>query len=223
MKQPVRVDVAGVEHQLNRSPADVAAAQPHERAQPVRQLAKIEHVARRECVEVSGEEMEAVLVAGDACKQRAQLDHAMPLGPRGVKRTQMDAEDPQFVGSGIDLEKRVPRQSRMMPFEMAHRPLRLMKASDSPRDEAHCAMPVRAAIFSTTAGIVASWKTVMSGLIGGDHRGNLILLACAAAADVVGQNAQRHVTSGLGFIDEHADTAGRSSSPRKYMTTSRDA
>src|SRR3954454_23029914 len=38
-----------------------------------------------------------------------------------------------------------------------------MKPSDSPRVDPHCAIPVRAAIFSTTAGNVASLKTVMSG------------------------------------------------------------
>jgi hypothetical protein len=40
-----------------------------------------------------------------------------------------------------------------------------MKASDSPFDEAHCDILVCAATFSTTAGTVASCRTVRSGSI----------------------------------------------------------
>ena len=57
-----RVDVAGVEHDLNRAPADAPAAQPDERAQARRQLAEVEHVAGRQRVEVAGEQVEAALV-----------------------------------------------------------------------------------------------------------------------------------------------------------------
>ena len=48
-----RVDVARVEHALYRPPADRPAAQPDERAKPIRQLAEIEQIAGRQRVEVA--------------------------------------------------------------------------------------------------------------------------------------------------------------------------
>src|SRR4051812_23291797 len=90
VQQAVCVDVSGVEHQLNRAPPDMAAAQPDERAQAMRQFPEIEQIARRERVEISGEQVEAMLMASNARKQRAKLDHPVALRPCGVERAQMD-------------------------------------------------------------------------------------------------------------------------------------
>src|SRR3954468_2379407 len=53
MERAVDVRVARVETDLNLAPADAAAAQPDERAQPSRELARIEHVTRRQRIEVA--------------------------------------------------------------------------------------------------------------------------------------------------------------------------
>src|SRR4051812_2628962 len=82
MEQSVDVDVTGIEHQLDCSPTDAAAAEPDQRPQSIGQLAEIEQIAWRQRVEVSGEEMKTLLMAGDAGKKRAQFDDAMPLRPR---------------------------------------------------------------------------------------------------------------------------------------------
>ena len=60
----------------------------------MRKLPEVEQVAGRQRVEVAGEDVKAVLMPGDACEKRAELDHAVSLGPRRIERAEMHAEDP---------------------------------------------------------------------------------------------------------------------------------
>src|SRR4051812_28815374 len=62
MLQPERVDVAGIEHRLDRAPLDAAAAQPHERPKTERQARDVEHRAGGEGVEVTSERVETLLM-----------------------------------------------------------------------------------------------------------------------------------------------------------------
>ena len=156
VKEAVRVHVAGVEHEPNRSPADVAAAQPDQRAQAIGQLAEIEHVARRERVEVSGEKMEAVLMAGDA-RREARAARSRDAARSTLSRARSDARR-RSAGRRARDRSRGRRGATVAGGAIRNGApaFTLMKPSDSPRDDAHCAIPVRAAIFSTTAGTVAS-------------------------------------------------------------------
>src|SRR5205807_5971556 len=101
---PVRVRVAGIDHHVDRLPADLAAVQPYEPAQAQRQTLGIELLARRERVEIAGDEMRAVAVALDRREQRSQLARAQPLGPVRVNRRQMDAEHAELAAREDDLE-----------------------------------------------------------------------------------------------------------------------
>src|SRR3712207_6593689 len=89
-----RVDVPGVEDLLERAPTHLAATEPDECAQPVRERADVEQLAGSERIEVAGEHVKAVLVLPDAGQERAQLADAAPLGPRRVHGTEVHAEDP---------------------------------------------------------------------------------------------------------------------------------
>jgi hypothetical protein len=54
VERAISVHVARVEDDLDRAPADLAATQPDECFQPAREFADVEHVTRREGIEVSG-------------------------------------------------------------------------------------------------------------------------------------------------------------------------
>ena len=63
MEQSIAVDVTGVEHQLDCSPPDVSATEPDQRPQSIGQLAEIEQIPWGQRVEISGEEVKALLMA----------------------------------------------------------------------------------------------------------------------------------------------------------------
>src|SRR5262245_33931311 len=121
VSEAIRIGIAGIEDQTNGLPADGSAAQPDQGPQPPRQLSEVEHVARRQRVEVAGKQMKSVLVPREARQQIPQLDDAMPFSPRRVQRAQVQTEDPQISWPWIDLEKCMTRQPRVMPLEMPHR------------------------------------------------------------------------------------------------------
>src|SRR5690348_13480053 len=108
----------------------------------------------------------------------------------------MDAEDPQLAWSRIDFEKCVTRKARVMPFEMANR-LHAHEAEGlaARRRPLRHARPRRDFLNHRRCGGLLKNRNVRTDR--GDHRGNLILLALAAAADVVAQYAERHVTPPL--------------------------
>src|SRR5512145_828885 len=62
----VQVDVPPVENDLDRPPSHGAAAQPHERAQAPRQLSYVEQFPWGERVEVTGQQVDAVLMLRNA-------------------------------------------------------------------------------------------------------------------------------------------------------------
>src|SRR6266498_2727039 len=65
MKQAVSVNVIRVFHQLNGFALNVSAAQPNERANPGGHTTNIKNLARRKRVEVSNQNMKAMLVSFD--------------------------------------------------------------------------------------------------------------------------------------------------------------
>src|SRR4051812_32960731 len=117
VQQPIGIGVIRIEHQLDGAPPDFAAAQPHQRAQAIRQLAKIKEISGRQRVEVAGQHVETVLMARNTRKKRPQLDHAMAFGPRRIQRAEVHAENPQLSGSRLDVEKSMPREPGMVPLE----------------------------------------------------------------------------------------------------------
>ena len=90
---PVTVGIAGVEYQLNRAPLDSAATQPHERPEPMREFAKVEQIAWRQRVEITGEDVEPVLMAGNRGQEHSKFEHTPPLCPRRVERAQVEPEN----------------------------------------------------------------------------------------------------------------------------------
>src|SRR5688572_8678328 len=79
MLQLEGVNIARVQHGLNRPPAHAAAAEPDERFQTERQFVHVELFSRRDGVEVAGEHVKALSMLFDALEQLAQLQHTPSL------------------------------------------------------------------------------------------------------------------------------------------------
>ena len=67
--RPEHIDVARVQDRLHGSPPDAAAAQPHQRAQPHRQLVGVERIAGSDGVEITRQDMEPIAMLLDAAKR----------------------------------------------------------------------------------------------------------------------------------------------------------
>ena len=189
------VGVAGRQHRRDRLPADRAAAQPDQRTQARRQALHVERFAGRERVEVAGEHVEPVLPRLHRPQQRGQLDQAAALGPGRVHGAQVDADDVDVVVLERQVEERVARQERPAP----HR----LRDPDA-RQEAERLAAVRpvlrqAGLAGERAHDVRPRRLLQHHHVrraAADHRGDRLDAADAAVADVVGQQPQRHVTSG---------------------------
>src|SRR4029079_3942693 len=108
MPRTESIDVAAVEHVLNGPPSDLSAAQPDERLQARREQPALEEFTWSQRVEIAGQEMKAMLMLRDGCEQRAQLEHAAPLGPRCVHGGEVQSENPAATAGQRNLEERVP-------------------------------------------------------------------------------------------------------------------
>jgi hypothetical protein len=115
MEVSERVFVSGVEHRLNRSPSNAPAPQPHERPEAQRQSGHLKGLIGRQRVEIAREDVKPMLMPFDALKQRAELVHSPPLGPRRVNRTEVDAKHPRLAVPGHNLDERMPRDTWSMP------------------------------------------------------------------------------------------------------------
>ena len=104
----VAVGILFVQHHLNRVTRDVATTHPHHRADPSRHLRDLKSFAGRESIEVTGDEMKAVLVFTDPVEQEADLTCATPLTPLREPRTQVQSEDANRMPFEDHLEKRMP-------------------------------------------------------------------------------------------------------------------
>src|SRR5947209_3079389 len=120
MLDTVPIVVTRVDDGLHGAPFDPSAAEPDERAQAMRESADVELGVLRQRVEVPGEHVEAVLMLRDLAKERAQLEHAPPLGPSRVDGAQVDAEDPDGLILRHELKKRMAGETGPMPGGMRH-------------------------------------------------------------------------------------------------------
>src|SRR5690242_10882417 len=102
---PETVNIAGVDDALDRAEADLAAAEPHERAKAMRQLRVVENFAGCQRVEVADEKVRTVLMLLDRLEKRLEFNRAPMLGPGRVHRAQMQSEDPQPIVFQRDLEE----------------------------------------------------------------------------------------------------------------------
>lgn len=186
----ITVDVAGVEDHLNRPPPDVPAAQPDECPQAMGQLAKVEQVAWRKCVEIAGEDVESVLVPGNGGKERAQLEDTPPFRPRGEDRGQVHTEHAQLSGAWIDLEERVAGEAGPVPGIVSNRPTTHEgERLAGPRGPFRHPGPGRETLDDDGIGGFLEHHEV--GICVPDSGAERLFLAAAAAADVVAQDAQR--------------------------------
>ena len=72
------------------------AGDPGQRAQARRQLVHVQPLARRERVEIAGDDVQAVLMAFDAAQQRAQLVGSPLFGQVAVHGAEMHAVNPEI-------------------------------------------------------------------------------------------------------------------------------
>ena len=107
MQSTEPVDVSRVQHDFDRAPAHAAPAQPHQRPKAVREFSEIEQLAGRQCVEVSGQNMESAVVRSDRAEKISQLDHAVTFRPRRMNRTEVHAEHREINACWMNLEKGV--------------------------------------------------------------------------------------------------------------------
>ena len=70
------VDIATVEHDLDRLVADSSTGDPGDEPEPGRQTTKVERFAGSEGVEIAGEHVEPVLMMFDTIQQRTKLAFA---------------------------------------------------------------------------------------------------------------------------------------------------
>src|SRR6476620_9379978 len=115
------IEISGVEHHLNRAPADPAAAQPDQRAQARGKLPEVEDVPGRERVEIAGEQVEPAIVLPDGPEQCVQLEHAALLRPCGVNRAEVYAEHRKVDAGRMNLKKGMARDARPVPGVHGHR------------------------------------------------------------------------------------------------------
>src|SRR5688572_9759535 len=113
----IRVDIATVEDDLDRAPAHLAAAQPHQGAQSSGELREVQQLSRRQRVEVTCEQVASVLMLGDRPQQRAQLERPAAFCPGRVHRAEMHAEYAYFAAGKLDLEKRMAGDSWLVPIK----------------------------------------------------------------------------------------------------------
>src|SRR4051812_21786921 len=140
MQPAPRIRVMLVRHHLDRRPCDVAATQPHHGADPARHRRDLQPLARRERVEVAGDDVEAVLVLADAVEQQTDLPRATTLAPVREPRTEMQPEDPRMPALEHDLEEWMLRAEGTVP--------RVMRNGESAQKSRRISLP-RAPVCET--------------------------------------------------------------------------
>ena len=131
------------------------ARDPGECAQPRRQLVHVEPLSRRERVEIAGHQVQTVLVALDAAKQRAQLVRAPLLGEVAVHGAEMHAVDAEARRDvTISRYARLAQRTRRQTWPAIS--TRLMKATEWPGEDAQCVIPHFSASCSNDRGRYAS-------------------------------------------------------------------
>src|SRR5258705_3052954 len=186
-----RIDVTHGQHGGDRSPPDVPAAQPDERTQAPRQLARIEDVAWRHGVEVADEDVWTLSARGDAAQERAQLQQAAPLRPCRMPRAEVHAEHPPARRRRLDFQERVARNRGLAPCNgrhglTAHERQRLAGAR---RPLVHAPVALDA-LDDIRPGRLFEHDDVRGD--GTDHGGKRLLPARAAAPECVREDAKRH-------------------------------
>jgi hypothetical protein len=196
MQHAEAVQVPAVEDRLDRPPSDLAAAQPHERAQPARQLPNVEDLSGRQRIEIPHQQVGPVLVAGDARQQRAQLVLSSLFRPGRVHRAQVDAEHPRVGFERHDLEKRVPRQAGLVPLMVGNGPpAEKSERRAGPRAPLRHAGLLRERLHRGGPRRLLQDHEVR--LASADHGRQAFFAPRAAPADVVAQDAELHAPSFL--------------------------
>src|SRR5688572_24696060 len=93
VKTPPDVGVMLVEHHLNRVAGNVPPTHPYHRANPGGHLCDVEPLARRERVEVAGDDVESTLMLANAVEQEPDLAGAAAFAPLREPRTEVQPED----------------------------------------------------------------------------------------------------------------------------------
>ena len=119
--------------------------------------------ARRERVEVAGDDVKAVLVFANAVEQQPDFSGATALAPFREPRAQMEAEDARVWGVEHDLEERMSRAARAVPRVVRRPGNRLRNPVEYPRARSPVGKPRLSATRATTSGSVASCSTTTSG------------------------------------------------------------
>src|SRR5215207_3478371 len=185
----IGIDVASVEDDLDRPPADLPSTQPDQRAQSSRELAEVQQLPWRERVEVAGEHMKPALVLRDRLQQGAKLDDPTAFRPCGMYRAEVNTKDPHVAPRRTDLEKRVPGDPRFVPAETLNR-----TAADESERLSFSRGPLlhpclsRDRLHARCVGRLLEHDQV--GVACADDRTERTLVPFATAADVVGQDSK---------------------------------
>ena len=93
----VSVDIAAVEHDLDRLVTNAAAGDPRDEPEPGRKTPEVKRFARGKGIEIAGEHVKAVLMMLDAFEQGLKLAFAEAFGEVRMDRAEVNAED-SYVG-----------------------------------------------------------------------------------------------------------------------------
>ena len=215
------VDVALVEDDLDRAPADASAAQPDERAQPARQLAEVEHVAGRQGVEVAGEQVEAAIVRAIVRSRlrssiaRRRSVHAACTALRCTPNTGSRRRPDGSRGTrGATGAAGATDARDRRPAHEAERRLRLRAALR------HAGTAARPIDDRRPGGFLEDDEVRLAGGDDGGDASSRPLPPCGCCRS----GAEAHVAFSLdGLVDEQQRYGCPSSSPRTYITKSRVA
>lgn len=116
MQHTKPVAITRIKHQLNRLALQLATTDPDQRANPCRHLIQFQNFSRRKRVEVADQRVEAVLMPLDSVQQRSNLTRAPAFIPPGKSRTEMQTKNARITSRRNNLQKRMTRARRIMPF-----------------------------------------------------------------------------------------------------------
>ena len=116
-----RVYVVLIEHVLDGVTRDISATQPDHRANPLRHSFDSQHFAGCERVEITRDDVEAVLMLLNSLEQGCDLVLALSFTPVRKPGTQMQSEQTHLRFGDRNLQKRVLRVARQMPVVFGHR------------------------------------------------------------------------------------------------------
>src|SRR4029450_12393602 len=105
MQPPPDVGVFLVQHHLNRIARDVSAAHPDHRAYPGWHLCQLETLTWRNRIEVTRDDVKAVLMFADAVQQQSNFSRTTSFAPLREPGAQVQAEDPRVRILEDDLEE----------------------------------------------------------------------------------------------------------------------